>query len=117
MFRVLKSIALSGSLAVAALFATATDANAQGWGISFGGGYPNQAYQSQGFSNYGGYGGGYQTGYRGGYGNYQGYQNFNQGYNQFYGGGYQTFYTPGSQFRGNSPWNNRNGHHHHHHCD
>jgi hypothetical protein len=99
MSRVLKSIVLSGAVAVAALFASGTEAHAQGFGVSFGTGYPNYGYpgytnygyQNFGISNYG-YGG-----YGGGYGNY------NNAYNP-YAFGYQTFYTPGSNFRGAAPW-------------
>jgi hypothetical protein len=107
MFRVVKSVVLAGSLAVAALFATNSSAQAGGWGVSFGGGYP-----SYGYSNYGGYGGGscnmYGGGYGGGYGSY--YSSYTP-----YGAymGYQSYNTPGSNFRG--PSAGYYGHHHHCH--
>jgi hypothetical protein len=95
MLRIVKSIVLCGAVAAGSLFAAAPQAEAGGWSISYNSGFPGYGsmpyavgYPGYGYGGGQGYGG---CGHRGGYGAYNLYNN---------GFGYQSFYTPGSNFRG-----------------
>jgi hypothetical protein len=95
MFRLIKSLVLGGVVACGAMCVSASQAEAGGWGGSYYGGYPSYGYS---YSRYGS-----------GYGNYGGLNLYNSGF------GYQTFYTPGSNFRG-APAFSAYPHLHSHHC-